>query len=65
MYEPDKKLKTEMREAGVTAREVANFLNEPPGTTTGRLNGWIPLSWTVRKRIVEYIESVKQQKAAA
>ena len=43
MYEVEFELKKRIRRAGLTVREIAQALQEPPGTVAGRLNGFLPL----------------------
>jgi len=62
MYEPDKVLKDLIRRAGLTTRDIANVLNEPPGTVAGRLNGWLPLVYSKRKAIMAAIERAEDSK---
>ena len=51
-----KELKDRIKQAGVDIRDLANHLQEPPGTLSNRLNGWIPLPVKIRNAIEDFIK---------
>ncbi len=52
-YSKEDEIKARMKRVGLTARDIANVLNEPPGTVSNRLNGFIPLTFNQRHAILE------------
>lgn len=63
VYDVENELKLRARRAGLTTRELAGILNEPPGTTCGRLNGFLPLSFSQRKKLIVGIEKAESERA--
>ena len=61
-YQVETELKSRAKKAGLTGRELAEALGEPPGTTGNRLNGFLPLSHTQRLKIVQVIEQAEKEK---
>ncbi len=61
VYQIEVKLKKQAKAAGLTTRDLANALNEPPGTTGGRLNGFLPLSGGQRLKIQRAIEQAEKE----
>jgi transcriptional regulator with XRE-family HTH domain len=61
-YSVESEIKARMKAVGLTARDLANILREPPGTVSNRLNGFIPLSFNQRRAIVEKLNTEEQRK---
>lgn len=58
-YEVHKELIKRYRKAGLTVRDLANALNEPPGTTSNRIYGWVPMSKRQEDKIIETIKEAE------
>ena len=59
IYEIEKDLKVQIKNAGLTARDVANFLNCSPSTVSGKLNGFSSLTIAERKIIERRITALR------
>ena len=55
-YNVETDIKLKIRKAGFVTRDIAKTLNEPPNTTSHRLNGYLPLSDKQRKQILDFIK---------
>lgn len=62
-YQPETAIKARMRAAGITIRDLANVLDEPPGTVGNRLAGYIPLAQEQRERILKALDEAEAQQA--
>lgn len=49
-----------MKRANLNARDLAIALSEPPGTTSGRLNGWLPLNEDQVSIIMDRIKTAER-----
>jgi len=61
-YQVEDEIKARMKVVGLTARDLANVLHEPPGTVSNRLNGFIPLSFNQRHAILEKLRVEEERK---
>ena len=59
IYENQKELKYRMKKAGLNVRDLANKLCVPPGTISGWLGGWAPLTTEYRGNITAIIEEAE------
>jgi hypothetical protein len=64
-YAVEEEIKRRMRGAGLTARELAAAIGEPPSTTSNRLNGFATLTGVQRRIIWETIRAAEAKIAAA
>jgi len=60
-HEIESELKERARRAGLTTRELAEALDEPCGTTSNRLNGFLELSEMQRRALLARIESAERE----
>lgn len=58
-YAVEEEIKRRMRGAGLTARELAAALGEPPSTTSNRLNGFAALTGEHRRIIWQTIRAAE------
>lgn len=61
-YQPEDEIKARMRRVGLTTRDLANLLQEPPGTVGNRLNGYIPLLFNQRRAILDRLHALEDRK---
>jgi DNA-directed RNA polymerase specialized sigma24 family protein len=61
-YTAEQEIKTRMKRVGLTTRDIANLLGEPPGTVGSRLNGFIPLYFNQRRAILEKLIQEEKSK---
>jgi hypothetical protein len=54
-------LKRAYKAAGLKMRDLSIVLNELPGTTAARLNGYLALSYAQSRILVEFISAKKQE----
>lgn len=59
VYQVQKELKARARKAGLTVRDLAHALQEPPATTSNRLNGWLPFSEEQRKTLEQSVSAAE------
>ncbi|MDD5673276.1 MAG: hypothetical protein PHC61_03870 [Chitinivibrionales bacterium] len=62
MYEKRTDLIERRNLAGLTNRELAHALGEPPSTTGGRLCGFLPLTFEQEKIIIQTFKDAEQRK---
>jgi hypothetical protein len=65
MYKVPVELKRSMRRVGMTTHDVACLLVEPPGTTAGRLNGYLPLTAEQKALIEQQLAQSEREQLAA
>jgi hypothetical protein len=58
-YAVEEEIKRRARGAGLTARDLAAALGEPPSTTSNRLNGFAALSGEQRRIIWQAIKAAE------
>ncbi len=61
-YQAEDEIKARMKRVGLTARDLANLLQEPPGTVSNRLNGYIPFLFNQRRTIQERLRVLEERK---
>ncbi len=61
-YKVEDEIKSRMKAVGLTVRDLANMLHEPPGTIGNRLNGYIPISFNQRRAILERLRVEESRK---
>ena len=59
IYENQKELKFRMKKAGLNVRDLANQIKIPPGTISGWLGGWAPLTSEYRVKILQVIKAAE------
>lgn len=64
LYEKQTGLILGLRGCGLGIRDVANALGEPPGTVSGRLNGYLPLTPENRIAILKLIAEARAKLSA-
>lgn len=62
VYEVEVEIKARMKRVGLTVRELANLLREPPGSVGNRLNGFMPLHVFQRRAILELLRAEEGRK---
>ena len=62
-YKQEDEIKARMKRVGLTARDLANLLGEPPSTVSNRLNGFIPLHFIQRRAILEKLQTEETRKS--
>lgn len=61
VYKIEDELKARMKRVGLTSRELANVLREPPTTVRSRLNGFMPLHTNHRRAILEELRRAEDE----
>jgi hypothetical protein len=61
-YQVDHQLKAMAKAAGLTTRDLGGILQEAPSTTSGRLNGFSPLSGSQRRILMEAIYKAQEKR---
>ena len=62
MYEKRTDLIERRNLVGLTNRDLATALNEPPSTTGGRLCGFLPLTKEQEKIIIQVLQDAERKK---
>ena len=57
-YKPDIEIKQKLKEAGWNLRDLANFMQEPPGTVGARLNGYLRFDKEKRDIVITKLNDV-------